>query len=255
MREEFVITLYTRHQLAYEETTQRLWDLLDVPLVRPLRYDVVERARKPFDPDAYRDAAALYNNEGCLFIRGSVNGFLAFFSRERRRMSLWRIYLNTRDLQGKQLELWLAWLFTLCETFPVLYGYGCSTNEYNAKHLTLEELPGGGRARRTCGVSIQEFFRYLPGLYWLNIFGKELHRAFQPRYSLLNERAVVRLLAPEQAAFYLREPILAEDISKRLTVEREMAELLGAAFFFDRSRVNELTFKMLPELREELEEL
>lgn len=249
----FVVTLYTLHRLSEKETARRLWTALDVPLVRPARYDSVERARKPFTPGAYEDVASLYGDEGVLFVRGREDGFLAFFSRESRGLSVWRVYLNARAVEGAKLERWLAWVFSVCETFPILYGYGCSMAEYEAKHVAVQDLPGGGRIRQTLGVSTQEFFQYLPGVYWLNLFGRELNRAFQSRYPLLGEPVAVRELAHDQAAVHLREPVLAEDVDRRLRVERGIADVLGAPFFFDRARMDELTFQSVPQLAGVLE--
>jgi hypothetical protein len=252
-RETVVFTLYTLHRLSEKEAARRLWTVLDVPLIRPARYDSVERARKPFAPDAYEDGAALYGDEGMLFVRGREDGFLAFFSREPRGLSVWRVFLNARALEGAKLERWLVWVFTLCETFPLLYGYGCSTAEYEAKHVAVRHLPGGGRIRQTLGVSTQEFFQYLPGVYWLNLFGRELNRAFRSRYPLLGEPVAVRELAHDQAAVYLRQPVLAEDMEERLRMERRIADVLGAPFFFDRARMDELAFQSVPPLAEVLE--
>ncbi len=254
MSKEFVVTLYTLHQLSDKSVAQRLWSLLSVSLVQPKRYDAVERARKPFEVAAYEEAATLYGDEGVLFVRGDKDGFLAFFSRERHGLSTWRIYLNAGAVKGKRRDLWLQWLYDLCEAFPILYGYGCSVEEYEAKHLVVTELPGGGRSQKSLGISTREFYQYLPGVYWLTLFGRELHRAFESHWQSVDDLADVRFLEREQVAVRLEAPVFAEDMSQRLMIEREIADVLGAQFFFERSRVGELEFARVPELSEVLGE-
>jgi hypothetical protein len=248
MSQELILTLYTLHQLSEHDVVQRLWACLDVPLVQPIRYDSVERARKPFAPNLHGDAVSLYGREGILFVRGNKDGFLAFFSRERNGLSLWRFYLNASAVKGNKCKLWLQWIFDLCETFPVLYGMGCSTVEYDAKHLVLEYFPDGGRARKTYGVAIREFFQYLPGIYWMNIFGKELKQAFKTRMQMLEHLSKVKYLAQDQVLIQIGDSVFTENMDERLRIEKEMADLLGAEYFFDRFRMNELEFKKVPQL-------
>ena len=254
MSQEFLITFYTLHQLSDRNIMRRLWSFLDVPLVQPKRYDSVERARKPFAPELSDDAVSLYSREGTLFVRGDKDGFLAFFSRERNGLSLWRFYLNASAVQGKKRDLWIKWMFDLCETFPVLYGMGCSAVEYDAKHLALENFPDGGRMRKTYGVSIQEFFQYLPGVYWLTIFGKELGLAFKSRWQLLDSISIVKFLAQDQVAVQVNGSVFTEDMDKRLLLERKIADLLGGEFFFDRFRMAESKLKIVPQLAKVLGE-
>lgn len=248
MSQEFIITLYTLHPLEDESVMQRLWTFLDTPQVQPTRYDSIERARKPFSTEAYREAAALYREDWVLFVRGKKDGFVAFFSREREGLSLWRFYLNASALGGRNSTRWIYWLFDLCAAFPVLYGLACSDAEYEAKHRIIEALPGGGRVRKSCGGSIAEFYHYLPGLYWLTLFGRDLAPAFAARWPQLTGLAHVIELAQGQVAVQLDAPVFTEDMEQRLLAERAVADILGPTFFFDKTRQDELTFTLPPPL-------
>lgn len=248
MNQEFMITLYTLHPLEDESVMQRLWTFLDTPPVQPLRYDSVERARRPFSPEAYREAAALYREDGVLFVRGKKDGFVAFFSRQHEGLSLWRFYFNAGALAGKKQARWLRWLFDLCAAFPALYGLACSAVEHETKHWIIENLPGGGRVRKSCGASIAEFSHYLPGIYWLTLFGCDLAPVFAARWSQLAGLAHVIHLDGGQVAIQLDAPVFIDDMEQRLLAERAIADVLGATFFFDRARGDELTFTLPPPL-------
>ncbi len=231
MSQEFTITLYTLHPLEDESVMQRLWAFLDTPQVQPLRYDSIERVRRPFSPEAYQEAAALYRQEWELFVRGKKDGFVAFISRERDGLSVWRFYLNAGALAGKKQARWMQWLFDLCAAFPALYGLACSAVEHEIKHWIVEDLPGGGRVRRSCGASSAEFYRYLPGIYWLTLLGHELASAFASCWPQIEGLAHVIHLAGGHVAIQLDTSVFSEDMEQRLLIERKIADILGAEFF------------------------
>ena len=242
-KQEFMITLYTLQPPEDESVMQRLWTFLDTPQVQPLRYDSIERARRPFSPEAYREAAALYLEDWCLFVRGKKDRFVAYFSRQRDGLSLWHFYLNAGAFTEKKQARWLQWLFDLCAAFPALYGLACSAVENETKHWIIENLPGGGRVRKSCGASIAEFYHYLPGIYWLTLFGRDLAPAFAPRWPQLAGLAHVIHLDGGQVAVQLDAPVFTDDMEQRLLAEQKIADILGAEFFFDRFRADELEFK------------
>jgi len=248
MSKEFVATLYTLQPLADARVMQRVWAHLDTPLVQPRRYDVIERTRKRFSPEAYTDAAALYREKGFLLVRGGKDGFVVTFSRVRNGMSVWRFYLNAGAVNGKRRDLWLQWLFELCEALPVLYGYACSTAEHEARHLVVKDLPGGEQFARMHGDSVREFFQYMPGIYWLTLFGKELHQTFKARWPLLEGQAKVKFLTGGQVAVQLAGPVFPKDMAERLQTGRDIAGVLGTQYFFDQARMGEMEFKAAPEL-------
>jgi hypothetical protein len=233
---------------------QVLWRLLDDPIVSPKRYDSVERAKIPFSPDAVESAAELYRNEGFLFVRGEKDGFLGVFTKQSKGLSKWDIWLNASAMEGKKEKRWLDWIFRLCGELPILYGCGFSIAEYDAKHADVRELPGGGRVSGTIGVSISEFYQYLPGLYWLTIFGSELVQAFGESKLKALPGVEAFSLGAQQFAICLSEPTVPENMEQRLQAESQLADILGAKFFFDRNRTD-LKFEPVPQLAEALKHL
>lgn len=248
MSRDFAATLYTLQPLAHKRVMRRVWAHLDTPLVQPKRYDVKERTRHTFNPEAYFHAATLYQEEGFLLVRGGKEKFVATFSRERNGLSVWRIQLNSATVRGEQRELWLQWLFELCEALPVLYGHACSTAEHEAKHRVIQDLPGGEQYARMRGDTVRDFFHYLPGIYWLTLFGKELHQTFLAQWPLIEGRANVKFLKGDQVAVQLEGPVSVYDMAARLHSEREIADALGKPYFFDQTRVGAMEFALPPEL-------
>jgi hypothetical protein len=246
VEKKFRVSLYTLHKAWEAETLSMFWDHLNTPLVSPKRYDSVERAKIPFAPEAVEEATKLYAENGFLFVKGEKDGFLAVLS-GRKGFSNWDLWLNIRAMEGGKRQHWLDWIYGLCRTLPPRYGYGCSSMEYDAKHQRVRSLPGGGAATEWVGISKDEFHRYLPGLYWLTIFGPELVQAFG-KERLLGLRGVVAMeIDPNQVAVQLDEPVIPEDITARLQREREIADLLGPQYFFDGDRP-ELEFQVVPQL-------
>ncbi|EDX71720.1 hypothetical protein MC7420_2386 [Coleofasciculus chthonoplastes PCC 7420] len=254
MSNKFQVAIYTSQQLSDPKKMQVLWRLLDDPIVSPKRYDSVERAKISFSPDAVESAAQLYQNEGLLFVRGKKDGFLGVFSDQLHGLSKWDIWLNVSAMQGKKRKRWLNWIFSLCGELPVLYGGGFPMEEYDAKHTNVKKLPGGGRISGTIGVSILEFYQYLPGLYWLTIFGTELVRAFGESKLLALPKVESFSLDSHQVAICLNEPVLPDNMEQRLHSESQLADLVGAQFFFDRNRTG-LQFEQVPQLAKTLKNI
>jgi len=146
MSRSFRARLFNQHQLSDTDVLERVWRHLDSPLVKPVKFDVVEEAGRDFRPDAVEEAAELFDEELHLFVVGAEDDFLAVFTRPRRNLSIWTFWLDAGAMQGEKGERWLEWLSELCAELPPLYGVGCTLDEYEAKHSTSRALEGGGSA-------------------------------------------------------------------------------------------------------------
>jgi hypothetical protein len=248
MPETFRVGLYTAQDLTQRQTIAKLWQLLDNPIIGPNRFDAVEKARRSFDPHEYETARGLHANEGMLFVRGAKAGFKAIFPHQVDGLTRWALWWNLSEMVGSGREKWLEWLFELCQQLPPHYGYGCSTEEYEAKHL---EVVSGGRGYAThyLGVSQAEFKQYLPGIYWLTIFGLQLVNHFGDLSSLRGVDSST--LRNRQVALIIDGPVLPDDMGRRLAAEAELADSLGRQYFFDRTRKAEKR-RQVPELLKEL---
>lgn len=250
MSDSFRLSLYTTTKLSEAAVSQELWTLLARPLISPQSFDTVEHTEMPFRTGAYAAAAELYDNAGSLFIKGQSDSFLAHFSRESNWLSIWDFYVTLDAVANSTNNKWLQWFFMVCKAFPVLFGYGCSAEEHTAKHRVRRPSPGGGRVTGWAGISTAEFTQYLPGLYWLTIFGADLAQFFgQNLLSLPGTKAVQ--IGANQVAIYLDDPVRPPSMEARLRKESTLAEALGAQFFFDRSRTG-VKFEPVPTLQKTL---
>src|SRR5262249_21168283 len=153
--------------------------------------------------------------EGLLFVRGEKDGFVASFSERREGWANWEIWLNVRALQGAKMKRWLDWFFSLCGELPVLYGFGCPVSEHDAKHLRVRQTPTGGAATGAVGVASREFYQYLPGVYWLTVFGPELTKGLGANRikSLPGIRTFP--LKSQQIAICLDQPVAPKNMDER----------------------------------------
>jgi hypothetical protein len=232
----FRLKLHTTRNLADPEVSAALWRALDNPLIEPTKFDSVERAKHEFDAGAAEAAGKLYSREGMLFVRGAKDNFTAMFMRTADALSEWTFWWDVRAMSGKKQEPWLTWIFDLCGALPPHFASACSTAEHDAKHVVVEPARGGGSVTSQPGVSIKEFHKFLPGIYWLTIFGPEAYAHFGPDLESLPGTTSVKL-ASDLVAVILDEPVVPQDMDQRLRTESELADRLGAKYFFDRGRM------------------
>jgi hypothetical protein len=208
----------------------RMWSLLASPEVGAVTYDHSEtqhRHRFTTDPAG---ALELFEDYGWCAVLGERDGF--YFEATHGDNDIYRtsLYLNEAAV-----DRWSPWILRLIDELPVLFGGGYSLTEYDAKHVFVEEHSGGGRSEGALGVSNAEFQKYLPGVYWLTVFGPDLAGALD--FSGLSQLPVtVTTLARGARTVQIDEPLVPADMSKRLQLEARIADVLGAHYFFDRNR-------------------
>jgi hypothetical protein len=158
------------------------------------------------------------------------------FARQPHGLSTWHFWVDTQAVKTGPTDQWIQWVFRLCSDLPILFGTGCDEAEFDAKHSFLRELPEGRRVSGFVGVSVPDFYRFLPGIYWLTIFGKELVVSIGRDTLSKLTSAVAIPIQPSQMALILRGDAQPRDMSERLTTTRRIAEALGANHFFDKDR-------------------
>ncbi|MFB7852170.1 hypothetical protein ACFC34_34880 [Streptomyces sp. NPDC056053] len=225
--------------------------MLDDPLAAPRRFDSVERARIEYSPRASKTAREIYSTEGVLFVRGAKNSFKAMFSQLNETLAKWTFWWSLDSMTGPSGEKWLNWLYRLSGKLPPYYGFACSVDEYEAKHKVVEADEAGSSIQMS-GVSSADFQRFLPGIYWLTIFGKDLADHFDPELHSLPEARRVRI-PPSQVAVLLDSPVVPESMDERLRTEARLAKILGAQYFFDHARA-EGEYALVPQLARAMRE-
>jgi hypothetical protein len=232
MARDFSVTLYTKYHPSDPGTVSALWPILESPLIKPVKFDSVERAKKPFTSRSYSEAAQLYDDESMLFVRGGVNSFLAFFSREMNGLSVWRFFMDRKCVEEPRRSIFIEWLTALCAEFPVFFGFGCTDEELDAKHLSIRDVPGG-RMQRINGLAVFEFFQFLPGVYWLTLFGPELSGDFSSPIAELETSAEINRIDGNQTLLFLPGPPFPEDLNERVRTGKKTAAVLGQDHFFN----------------------
>ena len=153
-----------------------------------------------------------------------------------------------------QRALMVGLAFSLVQQVAGVLRGGCAKEEHDVKHKIVRQLSGTRTATGAVGMSEPEFHQYLPGLYWLTVFGKELVEHFgKPKLMSLPD-VVVTELENDQLAVRLSEPVVPDSMERRLEAERRLADILGPQFFFDRSR-HDVKLEPVPALLKSLNEL
>ncbi|MGW8572548.1 hypothetical protein [Streptomyces niveus] len=237
MANTFRASLYTPLDIADSSTARTLWRLIDTPIVMPARFDSVERARIEFDSQSFEVARDLYSAEDVLFIKGMNAKFLAMFTQLTTTLAKWTFWWELGVMAGPSREKWLSWFCELVRQLPPYYGFACSASEYEAKHKVVNSSDVGNSIRMA-GVSVADFHKFLPGVYWLTVFGAELAGHFGSKFMLLPDVRRIEI-QPSQVAILLDSPVLPQSMEERLLVEAHLAEILGTKYFFDLVKIND----------------
>ncbi len=112
-----------------------------------------------------------------------------------------------------------------CQSLPVPYARGNWSREFEAKNISRE---GGGYA--AIGIDIA---RYLPGLYWLNFFGR-MYCDLMGRNRLLSAPAYAAREVRDGVLLCLHEDPRAWNTAEYQATEARVLDHLGREYFFSR---------------------
>jgi hypothetical protein len=174
---------------------------------------------------------------GMVELRGGNSSITVVLSVDKRRFlqvgDIWiwgnhiSFQLRAKRIEGRSAAEFAEILFNeLCSRLPVWYGHAEETKEFDAKNISRE---GGGMA--AIGVDIS---KALPGLYWLNFFGRhvveEIGREKFAAVSAFSKKTIgdgIMLRAIRDPSGW-QEPGQAE-------AEMNVMSTLGEQYFFLRS--------------------
>lgn len=254
--DKLVVQIYTDLSLSDSQICQILWKHLDSQHVRPTAYDAVEQAEREFHSDSHSDASELFAEHNRLFVLGARHDFIAMFANVGNGLSRWNFWRFIDEREHQLDQEWLSWLYGLLEALPTVFASVCSKTEYEAKHRYTQAhdtLPKV-RVRGSIGDSIPDFYKALPGIYWLTIFGSDLVEGFTRSRLFAVPATTATPIGSEQVALQLDAPLIPSSIEERLGVENEVAAFLGKQYFFDRS-TPEAEVTPIPELARKLQQI
>jgi hypothetical protein len=225
-----VITERKINTLAFKE----IWDFFDNSwLFKPKKYDFKEPVKKKFSKEKYIEAYGLLDKY--LIIEGD-NDFLLMVNYSPYGTITWKCTIDLTVMGDKEMQEILNFVYILHKSSKVIFGRGATEAEYNAKHLKRLVFEDGGRAYGWKGTSVWNFYDYLPGIYWLNIFGKELSESLN-RENLLNLQNVEYIKKENNLIiFHLKDLFLSENTEER---ELDIRNQLGKKYFFDINETGE----------------
>jgi hypothetical protein len=252
MKKKFVATFILSKDFADVKVAKLLWRYLDSTMVSPLTYGAVENSKNLFKADSFKAAAELYENEGMLFVRCTKGKLICMLDRQPKHIAFWTFYIDGEEMAGLESDEWLKWFFGLARHFEPIFGFGCDSIEYEAKHRTVRNLPNNKQVRGTVGNTYRDFLNYLPGLYWINFFGIELVKYFGEKILMnLPETFGIRI-ADNLVAVRLNAPYFPDNLEERLLAETRISDILGPEFFFDKNRTD-IHFRLVPALEQVLQ--
>jgi hypothetical protein len=247
---ELLVHVYSAQSLLEFRVFERVWAAILDPLVAADRFGRVQPYAHRITPDA-RQAFELFRKDRNILVGDRTKQLQARFKRRPDGVSDWWISVRLSAWDPR----WVEWLVALCEAQPVLFGRVCPRDEYTRKHEIVTSVPGG-RRRGVVGDTIPEFQRFLPGVYWLTLFGPELTASFDFDPVRAIDGVTVRELAGTQTAVFAdAAPFVGPvELERRLRVEKEIAAALGDDYFFDRDRPDRL-LRPVPALKATLDGL
>lgn len=125
----------------------------------------------------------------------------------------------------------------LAQKLPPYFAYLCPQDDYDTRHMSLTGPKG---------VSVPEFSRYLPGLYWMTVFGKELTASIGKKaFEQLIDCEVVSL---EEGLTSVRfnEAAVLDGYEGRIDTLQKHARRLKPNLFFDPEKAS--GYEQIPEL-------
>jgi hypothetical protein len=234
-KDQLYTFFYTTAKLFVPETVEQLSKCLDKPFIAISKCDSVEKAKHAF---SIGKATELYDEDSSLFLLGK-DGFMFHAQGVGGGLATWRFYFR----RGSDEERWVEVLKSVVETLPVLFGFMCPDAEYDEMHRSLD-VPRG--------ISVQEFEKYLSGLYWLTFFGNELVEYIGAKQLSSLKGASTTKLKGGQVMLQLDEDLFLPSYTTRIEASYKLGEQLSPGLFFAPSKKR--GYKQAPQLLKALED-
>lgn len=249
---KFIIKLFTYRRDISKSNFKTIWKLFSEEIINAEFFNAIEPINKKYSKNKYGIGFQILQEDINLLIKKEKQ-FLGIIYRIPGNIVCWEFELNIsqpEDVFFNSIQLWLK---SFNNEIPIVYGFGSTEKEYNNKHLEVIQSETGITSIGSIGDSQWDFYEFLPGIYWLNIFGKDLTRILG-QSKILNLPDVTYFEKDNHVWFTLKDEAYPINSKKRKKIEDKIIKTIGSKHFFDRKN-DILKFEHPSEFKEILENI
>jgi len=229
---ELKFLFITESKNLNDDRFKDIWMYFDKPFFINLKYDIKEPVKKKIKFDNYKDVFTLLKKG--LIIQGDNNLLITIYYRPYGTIE-WRLNFESSDFDEYEKKIIFDFIFLIHRICKLIYGRGTNEVEFNYKHLEQKTYEGIGSSVGWEGCSFWDFYDFLPGIYWLNIFSERLANSLEVKifdyvHYISNDYQLT--------IFHMKDELVNEQLSDRLKIESEIVKELGKNYFFDITHKN-----------------
>ena len=225
---KFHLAAYYLRQTMTKEAFARFWAQMARAPFAAQKFGDVQRMKLAFSQE---DESRAYHmlELGVLLVRGKG---LAYFVEDNSSIDRLMFQMEPGSMGDRSRKQWLSWFVDLFDCLSVVFAFGCLESEFDEKHRVRFQGPDGTWRSEKRGFRPADFRTCLPGVYWLNYYGREIGEHLGKRIAA-NENLDVTDLSGNRFLALLKEPLAPVDLGARLALERRIAKEIGEDHFFD----------------------
>lgn len=193
------------------------------------KYDFKEPLKKQIEIEKLNEVKELFDNYENIIFKGKNKSWMTVKSYKEGIGRLSGSIEINNNISNKISEL-----LTILESFEnnqIIFGKICEESEFDMKHKVVTEWSYGWE-----GTSRFDFMKFLPGIYWYTIFGKELVDSIGKNNFVDLPNVIYTNTKNGCVSFHLNEPIDSEELEQRVQLERQIANMIGDKYFFDKTK-------------------
>ncbi len=218
--EEERVSLSQRHMLH---------DCIEKTVRRPKSdfYQELSRRIKVSVPERLASTIRIRSRDGSLAILIHLDEFIFIRVAESWYWGNSVLFRIMRPKGSSPLSHWAREIFeTACRTLSPAYAHAVHVGEYDKKNMCFDS------GVEAIGV---DWGRCIPGLYWLNYFGKPFSRVFGTSKILDSLKDEAARIGRDGLQVSLGDDPYSWDTEQYKSKERKALEHLGRQYFFDRA--------------------
>lgn len=194
------------------------------------KYDYKEPLKKQLDVNNLEEPKRLFEYYGNLIFKGKNKSSMSINS-YKEGFAFWMGSITANKNISQVTRELISLIESISANNCFIYGKLCSEKEYDLKHKVTTEWSYSWK-----GVSRFDFMKFLPGIYWYTIFGRELVDSIGKEKFKDLPNVVYTTTEKGCVSFHINEPIENEELEHRVQLEREIANMIGDKYFFDKTK-------------------